>query len=223
MVTLTQAIATYSYIDRPTIDLGTIDTSNTEIALLTQVDSLMASAATSFNARQYNDAVSTYHAAESLIYANLDPQWEPELGGQFRPLLPRDPSLFSPLLSATSQWLNILPVPSPASPVRPTTTVNEQLLSSVSALHGAGIIPVSTDLATAFDALADLRLATIYNGQGNTAASTIVEQRAETLDPVITKGFGPIGNSPASSGLAPAVSSVAAPTTAPMAKIDPRD
>jgi hypothetical protein len=103
MPNLTQAIATYSYIDRPAIDLGRIDPSNSDIALLTQVNSLLAAAAAQFNARQYNDAINSYHAAESLIYANLDAEWQPELGSQFRPLLPRDPSLFTSMLSATSQ------------------------------------------------------------------------------------------------------------------------
>jgi Tc toxin complex TcA C-terminal TcB-binding domain len=196
MPSLTQSIATYTYIDRPTIDLGTIDLNNTEIALLTQVDTLMSAAAASFNARQYADAINSYHAAESLMYAHLDPQWVPELGGKIRPLLPRDPSLFSPLLSAASQWLNVMPAPAPASPVRPTTAVNQQLLSSVAGLHGAGITPVSIDLASAYSALADLRLATIYNDQGNSGASAVAEQRAVTLDPVIAKGFGSIGTTP---------------------------
>ncbi|MGA2736452.1 MAG: hypothetical protein ABSG65_03265 [Bryobacteraceae bacterium] len=190
MPTLTQAIATYSYIDRPAINLGTVDPSNTDTAMLAQIESLMASAAASFNARQYNDAISSYQAAESLIYSNLDPEWEPELGTQFWPVLPRDPSLFSPLLSATSQWLNILPVPTPASPVRPTAAVSPTLLSTVAVLHGAGLTPVSANLPVAFEAMADMRLAAIYTGQGNTAASTAVVQRAESLDPTIVKGFG---------------------------------
>ena len=211
MATLTQAIATYSYIDRPSIDLGVVDFSDPDFALLTQVNSLMASAAASFSARQYDDAITGYHAAESLIYAHLDPQWTPDLGSQLRPLLPRDSSLFSPLLSATSQWLNILPAPAPASPVRPTIAVNQQTLSSVSPLHGAGIIPVSANLANAFNALADLRLATIYSDQGNQAASTVVAQRASSLDPVITKGFGTVGTIP---GPTPASTSTLAPTTA---------
>jgi hypothetical protein len=44
MPTLTQAIATYSYINRPALDLGTIDLTNPDIALLTQINSLLASA-----------------------------------------------------------------------------------------------------------------------------------------------------------------------------------
>ena len=68
MVTLTQAIRTYRYIDRPQVDLGTVDPSDPHIALLARIDALMAAAAASFNARQYNDAITTYHGAESLIY-----------------------------------------------------------------------------------------------------------------------------------------------------------
>ncbi len=220
MPSLTQAIATYSYIDRPSIDLGTADAGDADYALLTQVDALLASAAQSFNGRQYNDAITSYHAAESLMYAHLDPQWSPDLGAQFRPLLPRDPSLFTPLLSASSQWLNILPAPTPASPVRPTVAVNATTLGSVSSLHGAGITPVSSNPANTAAALADLRLAAIYTGQGNTAASSVADQRASSLDPVVAQGFGVNGASPAPTPApaAPVPSPVlAAPVTAKLA------
>ncbi|MGP0028117.1 MAG: hypothetical protein ACLPKE_32900 [Streptosporangiaceae bacterium] len=190
MPTLTQSILTYSYIDRPTIDLGTIDTTNTDIALLVRVNSLMASAASAYNAREYDDAIQDYHAAESLIYTNLDPQWEPELGPKIRPLLPRTASLFQPLLSATSQWLNILPVSGSVSPVRPTVSVAGNALASVSNLHGAGLNVVSSNPAATSEALADVQLAAIYSGQGNTTASSSVVARAETLDPTTTKAFG---------------------------------
>ncbi len=88
MVTLAQAIAIYSYIDRTNIDLGIVYSSDLDFALLTQVNSLLASAAERFSARQYNDAITGYHAAESLIYAHLDPHWTPDLGSRFRPLCP---------------------------------------------------------------------------------------------------------------------------------------
>lgn len=211
MPSLAQTIATYSYIDRSSVDLGTVDTSNSDTALLAQINSLLASAAQSFNGRQYNDAIDSYHAAESLIYAHLDPQWSPELGQQFRPMLPRDPSLFTPLLSASSQWLNILPAPTPASPVRPTVAVNAQTLASVSSLHGAGITPVSSNPANTAAALADLRLAAIYTGQGNTAASSVIDERASSLDPVIAQGFG-VNKTPAP---IPSPAPVPAPTPLP--------
>ncbi|HUH68101.1 MAG TPA: hypothetical protein VLZ05_04010 [Mycobacterium sp.] len=77
MATLTQAVATYSYIDRPQIDLGTLDQNDPDIALMVRVNTSMASAAASFNARQYSDAINTYRAAESLVYSALDPAWGP--------------------------------------------------------------------------------------------------------------------------------------------------
>jgi tetratricopeptide (TPR) repeat protein len=188
MATLTQAIATYSYIDRPIVNLGTVDPGDTDIAVLVRIASLMSQAAASFSARQYNDAITTYHAAESLIYTNLDPTWQPEVGMKLWPMLPRDPSLFEPLLSSTSQWLNILPVPTPPSPVRPTSALVPTSVTTVANLSGAGLAPVSANANTA-EALADLRLATIYTRQGNTVASTVATRRAESLNSAIVKQF----------------------------------
>jgi hypothetical protein len=191
VVSLTQAIRTYSYIDRPAVDFGTVDPSDANTALLARIDALMTAAAASFNARQYNDAIRTYHGAESLIYSQLDPQWEPELGPKIRPLLPRDPSLFSPLLSATSQWLNILAVPSAASPVRPTSAINPSLLSSASNLHGAGLNVVGTNATNVSEALVDMRLAAIYADQGNTGASSVAVTRAKSLDSALATALNP--------------------------------
>lgn len=185
MANLTQAIRTYSYIDRAPIDLGTADLSDSDVALLAQIDALLTAAAASFNARGYDAAISQYHGTESLIYAHLDPQWVPDLGTKFHLVLPRDPSLFDSLLSASSQWLNILPVPTPPSPVRPATAPNPQLLASVASFHGAGLTPVSSNLGSTTAAIADMKLATIYAGQGNTVASTALITRAQGLDPTV--------------------------------------
>jgi hypothetical protein len=191
MTTLTQSIATYSFVDRPTLNLGTLNENDSDIALLVRVNALMTEAAASFNARQYDLAIGLYQAAESLIYSTLDPEWVPELGSKLRPMLPRNPELFAPLLSATSQWLNIMPVNPPVSPVRPTTPVDEQLLSPVANLHDAGLSVVSTDPAKAFDALADMRLAQIYADQGNAKASASMVSRARKLDPTIARALEP--------------------------------
>jgi len=226
MATLTQKIATYSYISRLPINLGTLDPSNTDTALLVQINALMTSAAASFNARKYNDALSSYHAAESLIYSALDPQWVPELGNQFWPLLPRNPSLFTSLLSATSQWLNIVPVPSPPSPVRPLITTNAETLSSMSSLHGAGVTLVNKNPTGAFEALADMKLATVYTNQGNTGANAVAVKRATGLDPTIVKGFQPpqsnkakVPASPIANAAAPRVSPIGAATPQPTLSI----
>ena len=154
-------------------------------------DAVSCSAAASFAARDYNGALNTYLASESLIYAHLDPQWDPGLMNKFRPLLPRDPSLFDPLLSATCQWLDILPVPVSVSPVRPSIPVAAPLLSSVSGLYGAGISQVSANPAAAAKALSDMHLAAIFADQGNTAASTATVTQAQGLDATIATALAP--------------------------------
>jgi hypothetical protein len=191
MATLTQAILTYSYVDRAPIDFGTVNQDDPDIALLVRVNSLMSSAAAAFSARRYDEAISDYHAAESLIYSQLDPQWAPETGSRIRPVLSRNPALFEPLLSATSQWLNIVPVPTPASPVRPATPVDARLLGTVAKLDGAGLGVVSADPAAAAGAIADMHLAQIYAGQGNTAAATAAAARAKKLDPALAGSLEP--------------------------------
>jgi hypothetical protein len=218
-MSLTQAISTYSFVDAPAIDFSGIDSALANAALLIQINSLMASAAASFNARRYGDAINTYHAAESLIYAHLDPEWTPELGLKLQPLLPRDSSLFTPLLAAASQWLNILPVPTPASPVRPPSAVDPHLLASVAGLHGAGLTMVATNPTATMQALADLDLAAIYTEQDNTAATTAALTRAKSLDanlvatlaPSTSVPAAPAGPVPASAPAAPVVVTTISP------------
>jgi hypothetical protein len=185
MLTLTQRVSTYSYIDRPSRDLAASGTSDPDVALLAQIAAMLAGAASYFNGREYANALSAYFDCESLIYAHLDPQWNPVTGGKVRPLLPRDPALFDPLLSATSQWLNILPVSPPASPLRPPTAPAATLLASVAGLHEAGLVPVSANPAATAAALSDMRLAAIYTGQGNSVASSAAVARARTLDATV--------------------------------------
>jgi Tc toxin complex TcA C-terminal TcB-binding domain len=220
-MTLTQRISTYSYIDRTAISLGTIGTSDTDAALLAQIDSLLASAGASFNARDYDGALTAYFSAESLIYAHLDPQWDPGLGPKLRPLLPRDPSLFDPLLSASSQWLNILSVPAPTSPVRPATPPAASLLASVAALHGAGLGPVSANPTATAEALSDMRLSQIYTAQGNTAASTTAVARAKSLDATIAGSFTAVAATAATAATTATVAVAPAAIAAPAIRTEP--
>jgi len=207
MPTLTQSILIYNYIDRPTIDLGTLDTSDADFALLSQVDTLMAQAATAFNARRYQPAIDAYHAAESLIYSQLDPQWKPDLELKVRKVLPRTASLFTPLMSSTVQWLNILPVNAPVSPVQPSSPVPAAALGAASALDGVSLNMVNANPGLAAETLAAAKLAGIYSGQGNSAASTAVAAQAVTLDPTLAGQLGLAAAVPA-----PSPAPVAAPT-----------
>ncbi len=52
----------------------------------------MAAGASDLAARRYESALTAYHAAESLIYSMLDPQWVPDMGTKFWPVLSRDAS-----------------------------------------------------------------------------------------------------------------------------------
>lgn len=212
MPSLTQRIRMHSFLGRPAVGVNVVDGTDTDAALLSQIDSLLNAAAASFAARHYDDAVKIYLACESLIYAHLDPQWDPELTGKVRPLLPRDPSLFGPLLSATCQWLNVLPVAVSVSPVRPATPVAAPVLSGVSGLYGAGIGRVSANPAASAEALSDMHLAAIFADQGNTAASAATVARARSLDPVAAAALAPPGPAAAAPPQAPAPTAPAAPT-----------
>lgn len=200
-VNLTQAIRTYDFVGRMAIDLGTVDTSDPNIAQLTKVNALMATGASALTSRCYEPALAAYHAAESLIYSMLDPQWVPDMGTKFWPVLSREPAMFTPLLSATSQWLNILPVPPAPSPVRPTGDAQVEV-GEVAGLSGAGLSLVSSNPTAAFKAMADMRLASIYAGQDNTAAESVVVKRAEGLDATLAKALNPSGTAPVRSAKA---------------------
>jgi Tc toxin complex TcA C-terminal TcB-binding domain len=214
MPTLTQRLSTYSYIDRPAMAVGAA--AGTDVALLAQIDAILAEAADYFNAREYDKALSAYFDCESLIYTHLDPQWDPAIGGKVRPRLPRDPALFDPLLSATSQWLNILSVPAPASPVRPPTAPAPALLAGIAGLHGAGLVPVSANPAATAAALSDMQLAAIFTEQGNSAASSATVARARTLDATVAGTLAPAAAAvaPTVAAAAPAAATVA-PAVAP--------
>jgi tetratricopeptide (TPR) repeat protein len=209
MATLTQKITTYCFVDRPAINLTPADSSNPNTALLASIASVLSAAATAYQTRDYAAAIDQYHSAESLIYAHLDPQWSPSIGAKLRPLLPRAAPLFDALLSASSQWLNVLSVPTPASPVRPSIAVDASLLSSVATLNGAGLTSVSANAPATAAALADLRLASIYTDQGNTGASTAAVTRARALDASVT------GVLTTAAAAAPSAPGVGTPSPAP--------
>jgi hypothetical protein len=178
---LTQAIVTYSCTGQPSKIASDLGSANVNSALLQKIVSLMAAGAAALAARKYQTAISEYRAAESLIYAHLDPQWDPELGPSLNVSLPRDATLFDPLLSAASQWLNILSVPTPISPVRPLLTTTELPLVTTR-LHGAGLGMASATPAATAETVSDIRLASIYASEGNAVASSAAVERAEAED-----------------------------------------
>jgi tetratricopeptide (TPR) repeat protein len=187
--TLTQSIATYSQNWQPLNIASVAGSKNGDSALLEKIVSLLQEAFSQMSAGQYQNAILQFNAAESLIYSHIDPQWNPQLGSLLGISLPRDPSLFDSLLSATSQWLNVLPVPTPTSPVRPLIQPPVQLPSAMTKLDGAGLGPVSANQTATAEAIADIRLASIYATQGNMAASAVASARAQTEDQATVSGL----------------------------------
>jgi hypothetical protein len=101
------------------------------------------------------------------------------MGTKLWPMLSRDPALFAPLLSATSQWLKILPRRPPRARSRPTTEV-KATMGAAAHPAGAGLSRVSANLTSAFEAVADMRLASIYSEKGSAAADKAMTTRQRT-------------------------------------------
>src|ERR1700737_3406971 len=77
-------------------------------AALAQIEAALIRAHNQYLARQYNDAIQTYQNAQSLIYAQIDPGYF----GNIKVIVefPFAADLFAPLLSASLEWMNTLPV-----------------------------------------------------------------------------------------------------------------
>ncbi len=196
MVTLTQAIASYSYIDRPWITREFSDEASADMALLQQVDQLLRAAGTAYTRRQYDDAIDSYRQAESLIFAHLDPLWRPDVIGRPWFEFPRDPALLDSLLGAATQWLNVATVPGPVSPVRPPAAVDTAKLGTPATFDGAGLRAEAVHEANSAAAAADASLANILARGGNKEASDALLARARGLDAGVAGAFRPAGVHP---------------------------
>jgi hypothetical protein len=218
--TLTQSILTYSYTAQSSLIPSGLGSANAGSTALQQIVDLLNEASAALAAREYQEAIAGYRAAESLIYAQIDPQWDPQLGPILRVDLPRDASLSDPLLSAACQWLNILSVPTPASPVRPSVAPATPLPAAITALHGSGLAPVTANAAATAETIADIRLASIYASQGNSAAAAAAVARTANEDPTtaaeLKQAIGLSAAQPATSVVASrAVSAVPVPNPNP--------
>lgn len=220
--TLTQSILTYSFTAQSSLIPSGLGSANADSTALQQIIDLLNAASAALAAREYQAAIVGYRSAESLIYSQIDPQWDPQLGPILRVDLPRDPSLSDPLLSAACQWLNILSVPTPASPVRPSVAPTSPLPPAITALHGSGLAPVTANAAATAETIADIRLASIYASQGNSAASAAAVARTANEDPAtateLRQATGLSAAPAAAAALAPAAASAApvAPSPAPV-------
>ena len=171
------------------------DVAPSDVALVSSVEAALLEASQNYAARNYRAAIGAYLKAQALIYAQLDSSCV--LGEVQRiPDLPRDPSLFDPMLSAAIEWMNVLPVLGPVSPVRPQVAVNPAMLGAVTTANGAGLASPTISSATGMQAAADLHLAATLTSLGNTSGAQFFLNRANHADSAVATLLDPVKATP---------------------------
>ncbi|MBV9581300.1 MAG: tetratricopeptide repeat protein, partial [Chloroflexi bacterium] len=191
-----------------------------DTVLVSEIEAALLEANQNYVARHYQAAIDAYLKAQALIYSQID---SGAVLGIVRRIvfLPRDASLFDPLLSASVEWTNVLPVAGPVSSVRPRVAVAPATLSSVTALEGAGLSSPTLSTVTGMQAAADLHLAQTLTTLGNTAAATFYSTRASQTNAAVVQALhgtptpvAPAPAAPAPAAPAPATHAVATPAAA---------
>lgn len=116
-----------------------------------------------------------------MIYAQLDPGFPVGFIDR-RIILPRETTLFKPLLSAALEWMNVLPLRQPVAITRPRIPVDQTLIGSVAELGKAGVLNSKLTTGQAISAAADLQLSKIYKDIGIGAAGNFFAERAKNID-----------------------------------------
>ena len=167
-----------------------------DTAVLSQIDGLLADAASAYHERRYQDAIDSYQQARTILWQQLFPltvldekiAWSTDL--------------LHPLVSYSAEWLNVLPVQQAIAGVRPRelTTVDAPVV---------GLLSGATN-ATATAAVADLQVSQTLQRLGNTASAAFFAQRAATEAPDL------IGKLTGTPSPAPTPTPVPAPAPAPV-------
>jgi len=87
-------------------------------AALAAIESKLGEAHNNYLVSRFQIAIQAYKEAETLIYAQIDPSFPYGFHGIDAILhlgTSRHPKLFEPLLSASLEWLNLLPVRQPVT------------------------------------------------------------------------------------------------------------
>lgn len=150
-----------------------------ELAPLTAIQAKLAQAAANANARRYQEAIEAYQSAHRMILGHLTAKKQAPIATK-APQISQE--LFMPLLSASAEWLNVLPVVQPDPGVRSRMDFDHSLLEG--AVAGAATGLFSEELATeaSMGALADLQQAVVMENAGNAAAASFFRNRAQTTD-----------------------------------------
>jgi hypothetical protein len=178
-------------------------------AALAEIESELSQAHTQFLSRQFTDAIATYLDTKSLIYAQIDPGYTGNAGNGS--LLSVDPKLFVPLLSASLEWLNILPVQQAVPAVRPRVPVDPAMLGAGAQLDQTGLASTQASSPASINTIADWQMAETFQAKGYTQTAQFFSRRAAAADP---KLFGTLSQKTSPAGAVPA-----APVPAPEAPI----
>jgi hypothetical protein len=170
-------------------------------AALAQIEAELTKAHNQFLARQYNAAIDTYKTAQSLIYAQIDPGYL----GNIKNIaaFPFAVGLFQPLLSASLEWMNTLPVQQAVPSVRPRIPVDPALLGNAATLDRTGVIAAQAVTPAAVNTIADWQMASSLQSKGFARTAQFFQTRASQSDPELFKTLN-TQNQPAAEARAPA-------------------
>jgi hypothetical protein len=148
-------------------------------AQLSAISQALENADGLYGQRRYQDAIAAYRAVGDLVFALLVPGWPIGVSPVPRPL---DPKLFTPLLSASVEWLNVIG-PDPVDPaVRGRITPDPAVIGPFEALGQIGVRATQLASPTSRNAANDLQLARRFAVEGNSGAATFFLQRSLATD-----------------------------------------
>lgn len=170
-----------------------------EQAVLAAIEAKLVEANYDYLARRYQEAIAAYQDAGGMIYSHINPRYPIPI----RMDLPLDAALFDPLLSASLEWLNIVPSRQPTVPVAPRVAVSARALAATAKIDTAGV--VSSLLATpeGMAAAAGLATAKTMTSLGNKEAATFFTTRAQGISAQTTNVIGTVAAEAPAAGASP--------------------
>jgi hypothetical protein len=151
-----------------------------ELATLAAIQAKLVEAARLADARRFQASIESYKLAQSMIFGHLTAK--KSVPGGIALDFEKKWKLFDSLLSASSEWLNIIPVSQPKTSVRPRITVDQTTINAVTEHSDVGLFSEALSSQESFDASADLQLAARMKASGNTSAAEYFRNRAKSKD-----------------------------------------
>jgi hypothetical protein len=152
--------------------------STPEETSLATIEATLVEANKLYLARRYQAAIAAYLRARDLIYSQLHTSHRPGSGLTAG----IDKALFDGLLSASAEWLNVLPVPQPPVAIRPRIGVDDAALNKPTLRSGTGLQSQALAKPRSVATAADIRLADTLTRQGNDQTASFFMNRARQSD-----------------------------------------